>query len=111
MKKITAILAFMIFSLLILASFSANIKAASAQDAGYTIQSVNHQIEVMYSGHVVIRDTIHVTGQLTDGFLIGLPYKYGSLHPQKRGLRRKPRLPHGVSACNYKTTADSTAQK
>ena len=77
MKKITAILAIMIFSLLILTSFSANIKAASAQDTGYTIQSVNHQIEVMQSGHVVIRDTIHVTGQLTNGFLIGLPYKYG----------------------------------
>ncbi len=78
MKKITAILAFTIFSLLILASFSANIKAASAQDAGYSIQNVDHQIEVLYSGHVVIRDTIHVTGQLTGGFLIGFPYKYGS---------------------------------
>src|SRR3989304_10576740 len=68
----------MIFSLLILTSFSANINAASAQTTDYTIQSVNHQIEVMQSGHIVIRDTIHVTGQLNDGFLIGLPYKYGS---------------------------------
>jgi hypothetical protein len=32
----------------------------------------------MYSGHIIIRDTIHVTGQLTDGFLIGFPNKYGA---------------------------------
>ena len=32
----------------------------------------------MYSGHVVILDTIHVSGQVTDGFMIGLPYKYSA---------------------------------
>jgi hypothetical protein len=68
----------MIFSLAIFLPFSLNIRTASAQDADYSIQNVDHQIEVMYSGHVVIRDTIHVTGQLTGGFLIGFPYKYGS---------------------------------
>jgi hypothetical protein len=68
----------MIFSLAIFLPFSLNIRTASAQDAGYSIQNVDHQIEVLYSGHVVIRDTIHVTGQLTGGFLIGFPYKYGS---------------------------------
>ena len=78
MKRITAIFALMIFSLAIFLPFSLNIRTASAQDAGYSIQNVDHQIEVMYSGHVVIRDTIHVTGQLTGGFLIGFPYKYGS---------------------------------
>ena len=32
----------------------------------------------MYSGHVVILDTIHVSGRVTDGFMIGLPYKYSA---------------------------------
>jgi hypothetical protein len=77
-KKITAIFALMVFSLVIFLSLSANVNTASAQDAGYTIQHVDHQVEVMYSGHVVIRDTIQVTGQLTGDFLIGFPYKYGS---------------------------------
>ena len=78
MKKTTAIFALTVFSLTIFLTLLPNIKAASAQEAGYTIQNVNHQIEVMYSGHIVIRDTIQVTGQITDGFLIGFPYKYGS---------------------------------
>ena len=29
-------------------------------------------------GHIIVRDTIHVTGQLTNGFIIGFPYKYGA---------------------------------
>jgi hypothetical protein len=77
-KRITAIFALTIFSLAIFLPFSLNIKTASAQDTGYSIQKVDHQVEIMYSGHVVIRDTITVTGQLTDGFLIGFPHKYGS---------------------------------
>jgi hypothetical protein len=72
------ILVLTIFSLAIFLPFYLNIKTASAQDTGYSIQSVDHQVEIMYSGHVVIRDTIRVTGQLTDGFLIGFPHEYGS---------------------------------
>ncbi len=79
MKRIKPLIVLMVFSLAILSLFSLNAKTVSAQDAGYTIESVDHQIEVLYTGQVVIRDTIHVTGQLTDGFLIGFPYKYGSL--------------------------------
>jgi hypothetical protein len=77
-KRITAIFALTIFSLAIFLPFSLNIKTASAQDTGYSIQNVDHQVEIMYSGHLVIRDTIRVTGQLTDGFLIGFPNQYGS---------------------------------
>src|SRR4030065_2161660 len=32
----------------------------------------------MYSGNVIIRETITVTGQAAGGFLMGFPYKYGS---------------------------------
>ena len=49
-----------------------------AQSTGYSINKVDHQVEVMYSGQVVIRDTIHVYGQATDGFMIGLPSKYSA---------------------------------
>jgi hypothetical protein len=77
-KRIAAIFVLTIFSLAIFLSLSLSIKTASAQDAGYGIQNVDHQVEVIYSGQVVIRDTMTVTGQLTDGFLIGFPHKYGS---------------------------------
>ncbi len=50
----------------------------SAQTSGYTIDRVDHQVQVMYSGHVVILDTIHISGQVTDGFMIGLPYQYSA---------------------------------
>ena len=49
-----------------------------AQTTGYSITQVDHQVTVMYSGQVVIQDTIHVSGQVTDGFLIGLPFKYST---------------------------------
>ncbi len=44
--------------------------------SGYSIDRVDHQVQVMYSGHIVVLDTIHVSGQITDGFMIGLPYQY-----------------------------------
>ena len=50
----------------------------SAQTSGYTINQVDHQIQIMYSGHVVILDTIHISGTVSDGFMIGLPYKYSA---------------------------------
>ena len=50
----------------------------SAQTTGYTVNQVDHSIEIMYSGQVVVRDTIHVSGQVTDGFMIGLPAKYSA---------------------------------
>jgi len=66
----------MAFSLLVILP-AALPSGVSAQTSGYTIDKVDHQIQVMYSGHVVILDTIHVSGQVTDGFMIGFPYKYG----------------------------------
>jgi hypothetical protein len=50
----------------------------SAQNTGYSIDTVDHSIEIMYSGQVVVRDTIHVSGQVTDSFMIGLPSKYSA---------------------------------
>jgi hypothetical protein len=76
-KRVAAVIVLMVFSLAVLLPFSLNTQTVLAQD-GYTIQRVDHEVEIMYSGHVVIRDTIRVSGQLTGDFLIGLPYKYGS---------------------------------
>jgi hypothetical protein len=77
-KRTTAIIVLMVFSLAVLLPFSLNTQTVLAQDDSYTIQRVDHQVEVMYSGHIVLRDTIRVTGQLTGDFLIGFPHKYGS---------------------------------
>ena len=78
MKKVATFIVLTAFSLATLLFLSVNTQTVLAQDASYNIQSVDHQVEVMYSGHVIIRDTVHVSGQLTGDFLIGFPYKYGS---------------------------------
>ncbi len=78
MKRATLVIVLMVFSVAIISQLSFNTQPVSAQDDTYSIQSVEHEVEVMYSGHVVIRDTIHISGQLTGDFLIGFPYRYGS---------------------------------
>ncbi|MCW4008762.1 MAG: hypothetical protein NWF09_08775 [Candidatus Bathyarchaeota archaeon] len=75
MKKTTLMLA--VLSLVILLSFSLNAQTILAQEATYTIQQIDHQVEVLYSGHIIIQDTVRLSGQLTGDFLIGFPYKYG----------------------------------
>ena len=55
-----------------------SIGVVCAQTGGYTIDQVDHQIQITYSGHIVVLDTIHVSGQVTDGFTIGLPFQYSA---------------------------------
>ena len=67
----------MAFSLFVILPVALPSGIVSAQTS-YNIDRVDHQVQVMYSGHVVMLDTIHVSGQVTDGFMIGLPYKYSA---------------------------------
>ncbi len=78
MKKGATAIVVLVFAVAILLPFSVSIQVVLAQGAEYTIQNVDHQVEVLYSGNMIISDTIHVSGQLTGDFLIGFPYKYGS---------------------------------
>ena len=75
-KRTNAILLIVVFSLLVILPV-ASPSGVSAQTGTYTIDQVDHLVQVMYSGHVVILDTIHISGQISDGFMIGLPYQYG----------------------------------
>ena len=75
MKKTTLVLLLLLCSLtsfVVLSFAGQRVSAAS----NYDIQSVDHQVEVLYSGHLRISDRIRITGDLTDGFRIGFPYKY-----------------------------------
>jgi hypothetical protein len=53
-------------------------RAVLAQTTGYSITQVNHQIQVLYTGQVVIQDTVYVSGQVTNGFTIGIPAQYSN---------------------------------
>jgi hypothetical protein len=77
-KRVTVAIVLTVFSVAMLLPFSLNTGTVSAQESSYTLERVDHEVELMYSGQVVIRDTISVSGQLTGDFLIGFPYKYGS---------------------------------
>lgn len=63
---------------LLVLPFASLLGLASAQTSSYTIDKVDHQVQVMYSGHVVVIDTIYISGQVNYGFLIGLPYQYSA---------------------------------
>ncbi len=76
-KRINAILLIMAISLLVILP-AAMPSGVSAQTSSYTIDTVDHKVQVMYSGHVVILDTIHVSGQIPNDFMIGLPYQYSA---------------------------------
>lgn len=77
-KRISVILLTVALSLIVVFSVALPFDTVSAQTSGYTIERVDHEVVIMYSGHVVILDTIHVSGQVTDGFLIGLPRIYSN---------------------------------
>ncbi len=76
MKRSLAVFTLIIASLILLPTVLC-VNTVLAQSSGYTIQSVDHTVEVMFSGHIVVRDIIKVSGSVTNGFQIGLPSKYG----------------------------------
>jgi hypothetical protein len=43
-----------------------------------SINSVDHQVQVMYSGNVAIIDTIHLSGPVSNGFTIAVPLQYSA---------------------------------
>jgi len=51
---------------------------AEAQTTGYSIQNIIHDVRVLHSGHVVISDTIQISGQLPNSFSVGFPFQYSS---------------------------------
>jgi len=77
-KRISVILLTVALSMIVVFSVALPLGTVSAQTSSYTIDRVEHEVVIMYSGHVVILDTIHVSGQVTDGFLIGLPRIYSN---------------------------------
>jgi hypothetical protein len=78
LKRNAAKLALMIFSMAVLLTLCLNNQVVGAQSSGYTIQHVDHNVQVLYSGHVVITERIQLSGQIPSTFEIGLPFKYSA---------------------------------
>ena len=79
MKKPVLVFATLAVTLALLFLISPIIMSAKAE-GNHTIDHVDHTINVMYNGYVLVNDTItlNVTGPAPNDFLIGFPQKYGS---------------------------------
>jgi hypothetical protein len=77
MKRTAVIFALTIFSMALFLPLTLNMQAANAQTS-YNIQHVDHTVSVLYSGNVVIAETIQLTGTTPETFQIGLPFKYSN---------------------------------
>lgn len=69
-----------------------NVKLVLAQNNNYTIQSVDYLVQVLYSGNVVVKETITLSGQATS-FVMGFPYRYSSYLLQGFALDQTGTLP------------------
>jgi len=79
LKKPVLVFATLAVTLALLFLISPIIMSAKAE-GNHTIDHVDHTINVMYNGYVLVNDTItlNVTGPAPNDFLIGFPQKYGS---------------------------------
>lgn len=79
MKRKVIAFAVVTAALLVLALNIPYVTSVKAEDNSlYTIEWVNHTVEVMNNGYIFINDTIKINGTAPEGFLIGFPYNYGS---------------------------------
>ncbi len=76
MKKTAVVFAVIVFSMAIFLPLTFNVGTANAQTSNYTIQTVTHNVQILNSGHIVISDTIVLSGQSPSSFQIGFPYTY-----------------------------------
>ncbi len=76
MKKIAVILTTLFILLLLGTPYLINLKLARA-NPDYVIEQVDHEVKVMYNGFVIINDTITISGETSEPFLLNLPQEYG----------------------------------
>jgi len=83
MKKAVLAFAVVVVTLMIILSASFNVRtvqAVSSQE--YAIERVDHKLEVLYDGNILLTDTVQIVGKSTDetatleSFRIGFPYNY-----------------------------------
>jgi hypothetical protein len=78
MKQTTMSALIAAFICLLILPLASSPGVVSAQSNSYTIEKVDHQVQVMYTGHVVVIDTIQLSDGASSGFTVGLPYQYSA---------------------------------
>lgn len=75
-RTLTIAIALVLISVFLFSAL--NLKLVFAQNPSYSVQNVDYQVQVLSSAHVLIRETITLSGQTGGTFLLGFPYKYGN---------------------------------
>ena len=78
MKKTAAAFVLVVFSMALFLPFAFSSQEVNAQSSGYSIQRIDHSVQVLYSGDIVVTDSIQLSGQMPGTFEFGLPFKYSS---------------------------------
>jgi hypothetical protein len=78
LKKKALAFAVLIVATMVLISMALNVRTVKASNGSdYDVEHVEHTVKVLYDGYIFINDTIQITGQASNGFLMGFPYEYG----------------------------------
>ncbi|MGA3191328.1 MAG: hypothetical protein ABSD73_02310 [Candidatus Bathyarchaeia archaeon] len=76
MRKATWAFTMLAVAMILFVSMSFNARNVRA-DGNYTIQHVDHTISVLSNGYVLMNDTVKLSGQAPNSFLLGFPYAFG----------------------------------
>ena len=76
MRKATWAFTMLAVAMIFSVSMSFNARNVRA-DGNYAIQHVDHTVSVLSNGYVLMNDTIELSGQAPDSFLLGFPYRFG----------------------------------
>jgi hypothetical protein len=83
MKRAALVIVVIAVTLTIMVSASFDVRTAQATSSQeYVVKRINHKIEVLYDGNIILTDTIQLVGNSTDetatleSFRIGFPYNY-----------------------------------
>lgn len=75
MKKTALAFTILAVSMIVFVSLSFNTRAVGA-DSDYNITHVDHTIQLTGNGYVLVNDTIELSGQAPNSFLLGFPHNY-----------------------------------
>jgi hypothetical protein len=76
LRKATLIFTMLAVAVIFSVSLSSSVRNVRA-DGSYAIEHVDHTISILENGYVLMNDTVALSGQAPDSFLLGFPYTFG----------------------------------
>lgn len=77
MKKATLAFMILVVALIFSVFVPAHLKKVKA-NGDYVIERVDQNLQIMYNGYVLMNETVQLSGQTPNSFVLGFPYPFGS---------------------------------